>query len=101
MKVIAYLIHTRHGSGQSPQIVDRLTFDVGAAHRAEESGSVIEELVTLSEARQDPLPLLRQAYQAMARFVGRDHRWQDTAAIANAERVRDQIVAAYPEVTRG
>jgi len=52
MQVVAYLIRTRHGSGQSPQVVDRLTFDAGVARRAEASGSVIEALVTVTEAHR-------------------------------------------------
>ena len=52
MKVVAYLIRTRKGSGENPQVVERLTFDAVVARKAQELGSQIEPLVTLSEARK-------------------------------------------------
>jgi hypothetical protein len=70
MKVTAYLIRTRHGSGQSPQVVERVTFDVRVAKRARDLGSEIEALVTLSEAHRQ----LAKAVEQTRREAERERR---------------------------
>jgi len=52
MKHAAYLIHTRHGTGQYPEIVDRLTFDECVASAACDMDATVEALVTVSEAHE-------------------------------------------------
>jgi len=50
-------------------------------------------------ARPDPVPLLRQAWLALVGFVGCERGCMQRE-LAQAERARDAIAAAYPEVTK-